>query len=193
LANTAQARCSVKPTRLTLRCLSWFNSFETTNERFAATNDFFTGNNKQFNFVRRISSQNSFRLRGRLFNLIAVLLLLYTVADVSILEFYCGNENLGIPSYSQTIASPHQSNQETETSLIANASGRSSSAPERETPESPVPSHECICSCGHVLVASYHFEPHLLPLSYRQQYNFYLRSRHSESHLAATFRPPRLA
>lgn len=143
--------------------------------------------------VKSSTPQILFAKRNRLFQLLAVFLLVYAVADVTILEYYCGNESLGISSYNQVLADDAD-NQELsavdETVFALNAAGHS--APDK-TPESPAQHDECLCACGHLLMVDYRVESYQEPISYKQKHLSVTKFFHTNSHPPNTFRPPRTA
>ena len=85
---------------------------------------------------------------GRLVRALAVFFLLFTGADLTLPQYFCGGEEVGgLPIHRSTVT--FASDQSTDTNAVASSAVLSSSS-DRPAPEAP---HEedCFCCCAHVL------------------------------------------
>lgn len=132
--------------------------------------------------------QNS--LKKKLSNWIAFLLLFYAIADASFLQYYCGNESLGISSY-QVEANVQTTARDT-TAATTLTEVDKQPAPD-SAPELPAQHNDCIGSCTHVLLNNRYLRlaNSAAIISDRQTYFLFFQSLRLESHPPYLFRPPR--
>lgn len=118
--------------------------------------------------------------------LLAVLFVLYALADISVLQEYCGNENFGIPSYSQQIQAKNNISQP-----VAEVSPSS----DQNQPDNPSGEEDCFCCCSHILLG-FNFatenSPKILALK-KSASNFSLKHQQTETHLPQLYQPPKFA
>ena len=137
--------------------------------------------NRQSNWKRKTS------------RLVAFFFVLYAFADVTVLQEYCGNETLGIPSYAQQIQAKNRAIDKTTDSKTAYVGSHSSQ--EEQTPESPASDEECFCCCSHTTLS---FNPIKLvvretSLIKQSESNFSEHRLKSDSHLPQLYQPPKFA
>ncbi len=136
--------------------------------------------NRQSNWKRKIP------------RLIALLLVLYAFADVTVLQEYCGNENVGIPSYAQQVRAERR---RAESSNDAQTAFKTSdSSPQEQVPDIPNSEEDCFCCCSHTLLGFSPLKSYEAILVVRQSdSNFSHKYRYSSSHLRLVYQPPKLA
>jgi len=137
--------------------------------------------NRQLNWKRKTS------------RLVALLFVLYALADVTVLQEYCGNETLGIPSYAQQIQAKNRAIDKTTDSKTAYVGSHSSQ--EEQTPESPASDEECFCCCSHTTLS---FNPikslvRVIQATKQSASNFSENRLKSDSHLPQLYQPPKFA
>ena len=125
--------------------------------------------------------------------LIALFFVLYALADVTVLQEYCGNETLGIPSYAQQIQAKNRMVDKTIDSQTV--SFYSNSSNEEQTPESPASNEECFCCCSHTILNFNFVKLVLREISPTKQSesNFSENRLKSDSHLPQLYQPPKFA
>ncbi len=125
--------------------------------------------------------------------LVALFFVLYVLADVTVLQEYCGNEALGIPSYAQQIQAKNRMVDKTTDSQTV--SFYSSSSHEEQTPESPASDEECFCCCSHTTLSFNPIKSVVREISPAKQSesNFSENSLMSDSHLPQLYLPPKFA
>ncbi|MET0753884.1 MAG: hypothetical protein ABWZ66_10945, partial [Pyrinomonadaceae bacterium] len=128
----------------------------------------------------------------RVVRLLAVFFVLYAVADVTVLQEYCGNEMLGIPSFAQQV---HAEKQQAETvSKIRVTSKISDFSPQEQTPDLPDSEEDCFCCCSHTLLGFNSMKSYTPILVLKNSdSNFSLKIRQSSTHLRLVYQPPKLA
>ncbi len=138
----------------------------------------------------RKNSGNDWKRRATRF--LALFLLLYVAADISVLQQYCGNEVVGIPPASQSSLNAGGAGKTDGYTGIADASAdlQSYSSTERNV---PCQAGECLCCCPHVIFGDVSVVPP--PKSEVEVTNLVPPSRRPYVHSSTTvlFRPPRLA
>lgn len=129
--------------------------------------------------------------KRRAIHIFAGFFLLFALADITVLQEYCGNESLGIPSYALQSRSEKQKS-ETKNN-IETAFNRLDSSPQEQMPNIPN-SEDCFCCCSHTLLGIN------LILSYspilvvkKSDTNFTFGHLLSSSHLQLVYQPPKLA
>jgi len=118
--------------------------------------------------------------------------LLYAVADITFLQEYCGNEAVGIPTYTQ----PTQTkNRRTFDSSARTALISSPSPDERQTPELPTSDEECFCCCPHTTLSfnAVKLEAREMVSVKQSESDFADNHLHSDSHPAQLYQPPKFA
>ncbi len=125
--------------------------------------------------------------------LVALFFVLYALADLTVLQEYCGNETLGIPSYAQQIQAKNRMVDNTTNSQTVLFS--SSSSHEEQTPESPASDEECFCCCSHTTLSFNPIKSVVREISTIKQSesNFSENRLKSDSHLPQLYQPPKFA
>lgn len=135
--------------------------------------------------------QSNWKRRASRF--VALFFLLYALAGITVLQEYCGNKTLGIPSYAQQIQAKNRAVDKTTDSETASVGSHSSQ--EEQTPESPASDEECFCCCSHTTLS---FNPiklveRELSLTKQLESNFSENRLKSDSHLPQLYQPPKFA
>ncbi len=118
--------------------------------------------------------------------LLAVLFVLYALADVSVLQEYCGNENLGIPP-------AHHSLEQTNNSIKGEQETctESKKADCRQSPDNQDYDHHHECFCWQQVSVGFSlFNPPLVTNLQKTQPPVYYENKYSNSDLSGFFRPP---
>jgi hypothetical protein len=115
---------------------------------------------------------------------VALLFVIYALADVSILQVYCGNESVGIPP------AHHFSNEKNDSA--EDATDNFQQPHEQEDSEQDCGDDCCFCS-SHVVINSYNVESSLVKLAKIAPQTISYENRHSNSELRNLFRPPQIA
>ena len=107
-------------------------------------------------------SKSQIRLRNKLTSLVAFLFVLYAVADVSVLQAYCGNEAVGIPPahhFTKTARDPdsRSATKSIQTRLQSDGEPRQGNDPTQDCDDDT-----CFCCCSHV-IAGYFAIPSAKP------------------------------
>ncbi len=120
---------------------------------------------------------------------VALLFVLYALADISVFQEYCGNEMLGIPSYAQQVqAKDKKIGSQTVTAI-------SPSSYQEQMPEAPVGDEDCFCCCSHILLGFNYVNPNspkILAAKISAS-DFSLKHRQTETHLSQLYQPPKFA
>jgi len=119
----------------------------------------------------------------------------YLCADVTVLEYFCGNLSLGIPSYRQVVDANPQSKHISKTIFTQKTiDAEPSSKNDRET-NIPFDADDCFCCSSHSTISYNYLVVSLIPVVIRQQRKavFSNPQDHSDWHLPPSFRPPRIA
>ncbi len=140
--------------------------------------------------------KNSTFSRRRVFwRVLTVFMFFYLCADVSVLEYFCGNPSLGITSYRQVVKvnSPPVKTSEMDFAQ-SNIDTSRSSRHDQET-DIPFDGDDCFCCSSHATVSYSYLVVSLLPAIHQQQRDpdFSNPHNHSDGHLPPSYRPPRIA
>lgn len=124
-------------------------------------------------------------------NLVAGLMALYMCANVTVLEYYGGNPELGIVSYRQVVLDRDDrgSIDEHSTSILI-------SSPRSGDSDSEVPDDgdDCFVTCSHTFQAASCLETQLNDVVVSQRDpNFLVRQIESDWHRPLFYRPPRIS
>lgn len=131
--------------------------------------------------------------KRRAARILAAFFVLYALADVTVLQEYCGNETLGIPSYAQQIQAKNRVIDNTTDSQIVYVGSHSSK--EGQTPELPASDEECFCCCSHNALSFNPIKSVVREISTIKQLesNFSENCLKSDSHLLQLYQPPKFA
>jgi len=128
-------------------------------------------------------------LRNRITSLVALLFVVYALADVSVLQVYCGNEALGIPPVHHS-ASPEglTYNIQPEMNFVSDGT---------DSPKVPDDHqydhlHECFC-WQQVVVGFYFFDTIRLSEERENRSLVFHDAQHTDSDLSLHLRPPQIA
>lgn len=140
---------------------------------------------------QKISSRT---LRHFIWRSLTVLMFFYLCADVSVLEYFCGNPSLAIASYRQVVKTNPQPIKSSEIDLTWNTIDYSHSSKHNHEPEIPFDGDDCFCCSSHAVITYDYLIVSLLPVVH-QHYAPVFSNRQSLSnrHLLPFYRPPRLA
>lgn len=148
-------------------------------------------------YVLGLSMNSSRRTKNStkhgLISLVALLFVVYALADITVLQAYCGNEAVGIPPahhLSKTSKSP-ASRSATNFSQIRSESDEESRP--GSDPTQDCDDDTCFCCCSHV-VKGYFAIPSYKPtirVGFSQSDTYV--GRYSNSSLTQFFRPPRIS
>lgn len=132
------------------------------------------------------------KMKRGLIRLVALLFFVYALADVTVLQAYCGNEAAGIPP-EHHISKNAASAANTSLQNYVQSSGGSDEKPEQgDQPVQDCNDDACFCCCSHVIAGHFSFPSKSLnyPSSGRPHTHV---SRHANSELTNFFRPPKTA
>lgn len=132
-------------------------------------------------------------IKRGLISLVALLFVVYALADITVLQAYCGNEAVGIPPahhLSKTARDPdsRSATKSIQTRLQSDGEPRQGNDPTQDCDDDT-----CFCCCSHV-VTGYFAIPSTKPTNKIEfsQSDTYV-GRYSNSSLTQLFRPPRTA
>jgi hypothetical protein len=142
----------------------------------------------------KLSGQNQhLKWKRAISRVLALFFVLYALADITVLQVYCGNETVGIPPYAQQIQIK-QKNKKTNSLTFAVADSSSSSRQEH-TPDLPASEESCFCCCSHITIGFNFIQsvvPEILPTK-QSKSNFSENRLQSNSHLPQLYQPPKFA
>ena len=142
--------------------------------------------------MKRNKQNRQSNWKCRASRLVALFFVLYAFADVTVLQEYCGNETVGIPSYAKQLRAEKR---KAEIATNAQAAFKTSdSSPQEQTPDSPDSEEDCFCCCSHTLLGFSPMKSHTPILVVKESdSNFSLKRRQSSTHLRQLYQPPKLA
>jgi hypothetical protein len=125
---------------------------------------------------------------------VALFIVVFALADVSVLQAYHGNESIGIPP-------AHHSTQENDCPAELTQTGTDQT--NADTPFLTNHNHnsdedcsgegECLASCSHIVVGYFVFEPFVYCETTLNQNSLHRENTTPKSELSAIFRPPQIA
>ena len=131
--------------------------------------------------------------KRRVVKLLAAFFVLYAVLDISVLQAYCGNENLGIPPYAAQVPSESESPK----SVIGEDvhAGDSRSPGEERSDKTPNSDDACFCCCSHTTLAANELAPVAKRPADRiaSTSNFPNKNLHPDSHPSPHYQPPKFS
>ena len=134
-------------------------------------------------------SKIQINLRHRLTSLAAVFFVIYALADVSILQIYCGSEALGIPPDHHMVGIARHLAQSSETPCAVDHADCQQPPEDHEYDHQ----HQCFCWQNVVVVAFVNFDFGTVVKSPVPELPFSSEDVHTYSVLSDHFRPPRTA
>lgn len=132
------------------------------------------------------------KIKHKLTSLAALLFVIYALADVSVLQAYCGNEAVGIPSAHHVSNSEREKGKENQKF----ASGRSESdekSRQNDVPSQDCPDEACFCCCSHVIPGFFVLPSTKITCISRECRQDSYTSGYATSSLTYFFRPPRIS
>ncbi len=127
-------------------------------------------------------------LRPRVQRLATFLLFFYLIGNLTVLEYFGGNPDLGILSYTQ-VAEPTIT---AETASFQNSSDRSRSSERENDSNDQLDGDDCLATCTHCILAVISMESDLI-IHDEQVINQSTRHIHPDPHPTSFYRPPRTA
>lgn len=128
------------------------------------------------------------RIRRKLISLMALLFVIYVLADVSVLQAYCGNEAIGIPPDHHLSDARHHPDRSNDSPCSAEQADCQRVPDDHEYDHH----HQCF-GWQQVVAAFYSFEPGTADQLSKAQPPIFYEDLHSNSALSHLFRPPRTA
>ena len=81
-----------------------------------------------------------------------MLMFFYLCADVTVLEYFCGNPSLGIPSYRQVVDANPQSEHVSKTIFTQKTIAADPSSKDERDTEIPFDADDCFCCSSHATI-----------------------------------------
>ena len=136
-----------------------------------------------------------FSLRRVFWRVLTVFMFFYLCADVSVLEYFCGNPSLGIASYRQVIEVNSPPAKTSDKVIAENTINATHPSKHDEETDIPIDGDDCFCCSSHATFSYSYLVVSLLPVTSRQQRDpdFSNPQNHSDGHLPPSYRPPRIA
>lgn len=142
----------------------------------------------------KLSGQNQhLKWQRTISRVLALFFVLYALADITVLQVYCGNEMVGIPPYAQQIQIKQKIKKAN--SLTVAVADSSSSSRQEQTPDLPVSEESCFCCCSHTTIGFNSIQSvvrEILPTK-QSKSNFAENRLKSNSHLPQLYQPPKFA
>ena len=137
--------------------------------------------------MRKKKQNLSYPRKRLVWHFAAYLLMFYLIADVSVLEYFCGNPELGIVSYSQVVKKVSAKSKDFKCDTVK-------SSPEfpKQDDDSDIQldGDDCFCCCSFAL-QNFFVIIYRLPHIEKHLQNSYIRAMQSNPHLSLNYRPPR--
>ncbi len=144
--------------------------------------------------VKSKRENSAFSRRHFFWRVLTIILFVYLCADLSVLEYFCGNPSLGIASYRQIVEIKLQPTELSETAFAQNTIDASQLPDRDREPNIPLDGDDCFCCSSHALIGGANLIVSLSPVV-PQHHDpvFSNRQNHSDWHLPPFYRPPRIA
>jgi hypothetical protein len=134
--------------------------------------------------LRRVNPSRKYYLKRTFIKCVSLLFVIYALADVSILQAYCGNESVGIPPAHHLSTEKADSAEDTTDNF--------QQPQEQKDSEQGCGDDCCFCS-SHVVINSYNVGSSLVKLTTISPKTVSYENRHANSELRNLFRPPQFA
>lgn len=133
--------------------------------------------------------------RRRVSRLLTFLLFFYLLANVSVLEYFCGNPELGIVSYRQAVTIEKLPTENEKTVFVTFSADDYNSSHQDQKPDIPLDGDDSFCCSSHATISYNYLVVSLMPVIHQQQSSpvFSNSQNHSDWHLPPSYRPPRIA
>jgi len=144
--------------------------------------------------VKDKQKNSVFSWRHFFWRVTAVMLFFYLCANVSVLEYFCGNPSLGIASYRQAVEINPQLAKNVETTVARNTTDATQLPDRDQEPSFPLDGDDCFCCSSHALIGGANLTVSLIPVVPQNHDPVFLNQQtHSDWHLLPFYRPPRTA
>lgn len=133
------------------------------------------------------------RIKRGLISLVALLFVVYALADITVLQAYCGNEAVGIPPahhLSKTSKSPAS---RSATNFIQIRPESEEESRPGSDPTQDCDDDACFCCCSHVVKGHFAIPSYKTTTRVEFSQSDTYVGRYSNSSLTQLFRPPRTA
>jgi hypothetical protein len=134
--------------------------------------------------LKNLKPKHKSILKRTFIRCVALLFVIYALADVSILQAYCGNQAVGIPPAHHFSKEKNDSAEHIADNL--------QQPHEQEDSEQDCGDDCCFCS-SHVVINSYNVESSVIKLTTIAPKTISYENKHSNSELRNLFRPPQIA
>jgi hypothetical protein len=134
--------------------------------------------------ILRVSKRGASRL-------LVFLFVLYALADISVLQIYCGNEAIGIPP-AHHLTRVKEANDNYTDKMIRMQGADDHKSPVDDQSDSDC-NDECFGGCAHIILGRFFFEPTELIDSQIVSSSRTYENKYSNSNLTHLFRPPQSA
>ncbi len=138
------------------------------------------------------TAKSRLQIKHRLTSLAALLFVIYALADVSVLQAYCGNEAVGIPP-AHHISNSQRSTVKQNQNFASKPSESGEKSRQNDVPNQDCSCDTCFCCCSHAIPGYFVLPPtKMMRISREYRQDSYL-SLHANSNLTYFFRPPRIS
>lgn len=137
------------------------------------------------------SAKNSIK-RG-LIRLVALLFVVYALADVTVLQAYCGNEAVGIPPANYISKSTASDANRYLANYVQSRDGSDEKRQNGDEPAQNCNDDACFCCCSHIIAGHFLFPSKPLTSAFVGLRHYVYAGRHANYELTNFFRPPRTA
>ncbi len=121
---------------------------------------------------------------------VALLFVIYALADVSVLQAFCGNESVGIPP-AHHFAKSNNNSAESENSN-EDSQNNFQQSHDQEDSEQNCGDDCCFCN-SHVVISSFAVESNVMKVTETKTQSISYENKHSNSERDNLFRPPQIA
>jgi hypothetical protein len=122
---------------------------------------------------------------------VALLFVMYVLADITVLQVYCGNEAIGIPPAHHLSA---QNNEVRKVDKSVSVNDQNYSQPSNQESEQDCGDDCCFCCSSHITLGYSVFQSGTATfVKNNRQRSISYENKHSYSALNSLFRPPRIA
>ncbi len=133
------------------------------------------------------------KIKRVLIQCVALLFVVYALADITVLEAYCGNESVGIPPSHHLVAKQTDNPDENKHSQATDQNYIQQSD-QQEGSQQTCDDDCCFCCSSHVVVSSFFIKSNIIKISGRNNaQSVHYKNKYSNSDLKNLFRPPRNA
>ncbi len=138
---------------------------------------------KQQNFVKKI--------KGATIYVVALFFIVFALADLSVLQAYHGNENVGIPAEHHTYQDDDCSQEKPLDSTQSEQPSISSHDEHHNQDDDCSDKGECLAGCSHIIVSYFVFNANVFSEVRQTQESLFYENTTPKSEPTSIFRPPR--